>query len=177
MFHRAIAPHGKNTEETERGFKTRAFYRVIVQERLEPREVLRRRRICHPISEERFFLQWHYMGILQRGLKNVLSFMQASGSEEEEEEERTGCSRQTAWKGRRSFMICGGAGHKQGSQLPGLLIQHPQIKPGTGENCDGCTGEGMHFYCISRPFSWSSQPHQGDQPFSPTLFLWISSDW
>lgn len=53
-----------------------------------------------------------------------------------------------ACKGRRSFMICGEAGHKQGSQLPGLLIQHPQIKPGTGKTCDGCQGRG----CISLAF-------------------------
>lgn len=45
-------------------------------------------------------------------------------------------------------MICGEAGHKQGSQLPGLLIQHPQIKPGTGKTCDGCQGRG----CISLAF-------------------------
>lgn len=106
--------------------------------------------------------------ILQQG--TVLSFMQASVSEEEEEEERTGCSRQRAWKGRRSFVIGGEAGHKQGSQLPGLLIQHPQIKPGTRETCDGCTGKVVHFSCISQPLAWSSQPHQGDQPFSPTFF-------
>lgn len=37
-----------------------------------------------------------YGAFCNRELKNVLSFMQASGSkEEEEEEERTGCSRQT----------------------------------------------------------------------------------
>lgn len=77
----------------------------------------------------------------------MLSCMQASGSEEEEEE-RTGRGRQTACKGRRSFMTCGEAGHKQGSQLPGLLIQHPQIKPGTGKTCDGCQGRG----CISLAF-------------------------
>lgn len=45
MFHRAIAPHGHSTEETEKGFRTRAFYRVIVWERLEPREVVRRRSV------------------------------------------------------------------------------------------------------------------------------------
>lgn len=54
--------------------------------------------------------------------------------------------------------MCGEAGHKQGSQLPGLLIQHPQIKPGTGETCDGCTRKGVHFSCISQPLAWSSQP-------------------
>lgn len=66
-----------------------------------------------------------YGAFCNRELKNVLSFMQASGSEEEEEEKRTGCSRQRAWKGRRSVMIGGEAGHKQGSQLLGLLLQHP----------------------------------------------------
>lgn len=86
--------------------------------------------------------------------------------EEEEEEERSGCASQAeAQKGRRSFVICGEAGHRQLSQLPGLLIQHPQIKPGTVETCDGCTGRGLHFSCISKPLAWPSQPHQADQPF------------
>lgn len=60
-----------------------------------------------------------YGAFCNRELKNVMSFMQASGREEEE---RTGCGRLRAWKGRRSFVICGEAGHKQGTQLPGLLI-------------------------------------------------------
>lgn len=64
-------------------------------------------------------------------------------------------------------MICGEAGHKQESQLPGLLIQCPQIKPGTGETWDGCTGRGVHFcFCISQALAQPSQPHQADQPFS-----------
>lgn len=45
-------------------------------------------------------------------LKNVLSFMQAAGSEGEER--KTGCSSQAeAQKGRRGFVIHGEAGHKQ----------------------------------------------------------------
>lgn len=61
MFHRAIALHGHSTEETEKGFRTRAFYRVIVWERSEPREVVRIGKVCRPSTKECFFLQWHYM--------------------------------------------------------------------------------------------------------------------
>lgn len=59
VFHSPIAADGQSTEETEKGFRTRAFYGVTVQERLEPREVVRRRRMCRSSSEECFFLQWH----------------------------------------------------------------------------------------------------------------------
>lgn len=168
MFRRAIAPHGQNTEEIERGFRTRAFYKVIVQERLEPSEVVRR--ICCPSSEEWFFPSVAVYGAFcNRGLKNVLSFMQASGSEEKEE--RAGCGRKRAWKGRRSFVICGEAGHKQGSQLPGLLIQHPQIKPGTGENSDGCTGKGVHFSAFSLTLLTTSGRSALFSHFLPLGFL------
>ena len=99
-------------------------------------------------------------------LKNVLSYMQAAGNKEKERR-RTGCGSQAeAQNGKRSFVIRGGAGHKQESQLSGLLIQHTQIKPGTGETCDGCTGSRVHFSCISQPLARPSQPHQADQPFS-----------
>lgn len=36
MFHRAVIHHGHSTEEMEEGFRTRAVYSVLVQERLEP---------------------------------------------------------------------------------------------------------------------------------------------
>lgn len=95
MFHRAIAPHGQNTEGTEKRFRTRALHRVIVQ------EVVRRRRICHPSSEQYFFLQWHYMehsatgncvvlhaGIWQRGGGGGEDRMQQAKSLERQEEFR-----------------------------------------------------------------------------------------
>lgn len=111
-----------------------------------------------------FFPSMAYGAFCNRGLKNVLSFMQASGSEEEEEveEERTGCGRQRAWKGRRSFVTCGEAGHKQGSQLPGLLIQHPQIK--LGKPVMAAQGRG----CISLAFlSLLLDPLNHISPFLP----------
>lgn len=44
-------------------------------------------------------------------LKHVLFFRQAAGNQENEER-RTGCGSQAeAQKGRRSFVICGEAGH------------------------------------------------------------------
>lgn len=67
MFHRAIAPHGQKAEETEKRFRTRAYYRVIVQERLEPREAVRRRTMCHPSSEGCFSFSGVIWSILQQG--------------------------------------------------------------------------------------------------------------
>lgn len=78
--------------------------------------------------------------------------------QEEEEEERSGCGSQAeAQKGRRSFVIWGEAGHKQLSQLPGLLIQHPQIKPRMGRPVTAAQEGG----CISLAFLslWLGPPN------------------
>lgn len=56
-------------------------------------------------------------------------------------------------------MICGEAGHKKGSQLPGLLIQHPQIKTGTGKPVMAARGRGwflLHFSAFSLVLSTTS---------------------